>query len=103
MKKSPSETEFDKSDYTCPFLDGECQKDCCTHFERYKGIYENLKTKEEYNYGICHAGQHVQLWHESILTNKPPAPRTWEDLAVELAMIIMGIVVIFLIAVSSVK
>lgn len=77
MKKANSETEFDLSDFTCPFLDGECQKDCCTHFERFDGGYESFRYKEEWNSAICHAGHYVQLWYEFKKTEKPHPKRNW--------------------------
>jgi hypothetical protein len=103
MKKAKSETQFDQSDFTCPFLDGKCRKDCCTHFERFDGSHDYFTYKEKWNSAICHAGQYVQLWYESIITKKPPVPRTWEDLLAELSLIILGIIIVFFIAYSSVK
>ena len=84
MKKALSETQFDLSDFTCPFLDGECQKDCCTHFERIKSEYDCRLYKEVWNGSVCHAGTPINLWSEYIKTKHPQPPRNWFEQIIDM-------------------
>jgi len=77
MKKSQSETEFDQADFTCPFLDGECQKDCCTHFERNSSEYDCHLYKETLNTAICYAGAPINLWSDYKKTDHPQPKRSF--------------------------